>query len=99
MQFNSTIPKNTEFTINFTGGNSQVDQLIITGVKSIGEYDDPWAHKEQGYYPGLYEEEEELLELCDIILNNLEAIEEEEESRKEENDAFAEEEAEFFGEE
>lgn len=99
MQFTSTIPKNTEFTINFTGGNSQVDQLIITGVKAIGEYDDPWANKEQGYYPGLYEDEEELLELCDIIMNNLEAIEEEEESRKEETDAFAEEEAEFFGEE
>ena len=99
LQFTSTIPRNTEFTINFTGGNSQVDQLIITGVKSIGEYDDPWAHKEQGYYPGLYEEEEELLELCDIIMNNLEAIEEEEESRAEENATFAEQEAEFFGEE
>lgn len=98
LQFNSTIPRNTEFTINFTGGHSQVDQLIITGVKSIGEYDDPWAQKEQVAYPGLYEEEEELLELCDIILNNLEAIEEEEESRAEENAAFAKQEVEFFGE-
>jgi len=97
MQFRSTIPKNTKFSVNFVGGNSQPEQILITGVLSIGEYEDPWLEKGQTYYPGLFEDEEALAEMGDIIINNLEAIEEEEDRRKEESEEFKEKENELLG--
>lgn len=106
MMFRSTIPKDTQFLVNFTGGNSQPENITIIGLVSIGssdEEEDAWKDEQVSYH-GVFkdtdeEAEEQLKELADIILNNLEAIEEEEDRRKEECEAFQEKEDSLFEEE
>lgn len=101
--FRSTIPKNTKFSVNFVGGNSQMSNIFITGLLSIGEEEeeDPWNIPPKEYCAKFgefedYEWEENIKELGDIIINNIEAIEEEEERRKEECEKFKEEEEALF---
>ena len=121
MMFRSSIPKDTQFLVNFTGGNSQPENITIIGLVSIGgsgsvqedlstnamreekihgHESDPWNDQQVSYH-GLFKDtdedsEEQLKELCDIILNNIEAIEAEEDRRKEECEAFQEKEDSLF---
>lgn len=101
--FRSTIPKNTVFSISFIGGNSQPDNIIITGIVSIGEEEDPWNIPQANYSAkfGEFEEgkweENGIEDIADIILNNLGSIEEEENRRKEECEALQAEENEILG--
>lgn len=111
MMFRSTIPKNTQFLVTFTGGYSQPENVTIIGVVSIPETnseeseegeEDLWAQEPASYNAWLDdkdpESEEKLKELADIILNNIEAIEVEEDRRYEECLAFKEQEESFFEE-
>jgi len=97
LMFRSTIPRNTKFLVNFSGGNSQVDNISIIGLHSIGDNeDDSWSSPSVSYHGLLRDTDEDidekLQELGDIIIDNIEIIEREENRRREECDDFAKEE-------
>lgn len=82
MKFRSSIPEKTVFSISSMGGSLQTDNIRINAVISIPKDEDvepdEWRTKEQKDYEA---EEMTIEEIADEILEHLEIIEEEEDSR------------------